>query len=376
MSNITWKNLILKTLKTGTDEEKLAFYNETLIQHPEPGIEIQPFYTAEDLAELEYLKEFHKVWTETKQTKGWMNVVSFINPSDDEIQNVMSKGADAVDIISYSEKINLPKDILQTIPVFFNIESGEWQILKQYLTENIKDKKLLMGGIQLLDFFVDKEVLNENNLVEVSTFFKDSAYFKPLIIPAFEQITSSSSVDELTLGLSRALELVDTLTEKGLDSTTVLKQIGFEIGIGGDYFRAIAKLRALRFLWWQIGKLYNQNLNLTDVFVKAFPKPEESLEKEPYKNMLANTTKAMAAIIGGCDALEVSATEIKILSEDYREKSDYYNELSGRIARNVSVILKEESYFDAITDPGSGSYLIESLTHQIIKAVWERLGKV
>ena len=72
----------------------------------------------------------------------------------------------------------------------------------------------------------------------------------------------------------------------------------------------------------------------------------------------------MSAIIGGCDALTVNGGGLASGKDTI---------LARRVARNVSAVLKEESYFDKVTDMGAGSYLIENLTHQLAKAAWENL---
>ncbi len=165
--------------------------------------------------------------------------------------------------------------------------------------------------------------------------------------------------------LKVAMGIVERLAARGLPIRQVLEQIGFAVHIGSDYFMQIAKLRALRLLWWQIGRLYDTRLNLVDVFIHAHTANAAPPESEPYKNLISNTTQAMSAIIGGCDALTVS-------SGGFASEKDTI--LAQRIARNVSAVLKEESYFDKVTDMGAGSYLIENLTHQLAKAVWERLA--
>jgi len=72
--------------------------------------------------------------------------------------------------------------------------------------------------------------------------------------------------------------------------------------------------------------------------------------------MLRNTSEAMSAILGGCDAL-------LSLPHDagFQQPSDF----STRIALNIANILKEESYFDKVTNPAAGSYYIENITKSI-----------
>ena len=50
-----------------------------------------------------------------------------------------------------------------------------------------------------------------------------------------------------------------------------------------------------------------------------------------------------------------------------REPGDF----SERIARNIQIILKEESYFDKVVDPAAGSYYIESLTDSLVENAWQ-----
>jgi methylmalonyl-CoA mutase len=83
--------------------------------------------------------------------------------------------------------------------------------------------------------------------------------------------------------------------------------------------------------------------------------------------MLRATTEAMSAVIGGCDSLSVRGFD-----ETYQESNDF----SRRISRNISTILKEESYFDKVIDPSAGSYFIENLTFEIAKNAFKLLQDV
>jgi methylmalonyl-CoA mutase len=75
----------------------------------------------------------------------------------------------------------------------------------------------------------------------------------------------------------------------------------------------------------------------------------------------------MAGIIGGANALYVLPHDIA---------TEIPGTLSERLARNVSNILKEESYLDKILDPVAGSYFIENLIVAIFQKVKESLSHV
>tara|TARA_R100000406_G_scaffold94564_2_gene86685 strand:- start:731 stop:1255 length:525 start_codon:yes stop_codon:yes gene_type:complete len=72
--------------------------------------------------------------------------------------------------------------------------------------------------------------------------------------------------------------------------------------------------------------------------------------------MLRTTTEAMSAIFGGANA---------VCNLPYDALYHKSNEFGERISRNQLLILKAESYFDAVTNPTVGSYYIEKLTEEL-----------
>jgi methylmalonyl-CoA mutase len=70
----------------------------------------------------------------------------------------------------------------------------------------------------------------------------------------------------------------------------------------------------------------------------------------------------MSAVLGGTDSLTVNPFDIAANIPD---------EFSERIARNQQLILREEAWFDKVTDPPAGSYYIENLTALIAENSWK-----
>ena len=79
---------------------------------------------------------------------------------------------------------------------------------------------------------------------------------------------------------------------------------------------------------------------------------------QPQGNMIKNTTDALSAVLGGCNALTLCAEE-----ED--------SEMTNRIALNVSNILKEESHLDKVTHAVAGAYAIETMVNELAQAAWK-----
>ena len=360
LSNEEWKKLILKSLKLETDAEKEDFYNNKLKFRPSEGLEFEPFYTQNDLKGLEYLKGYKNLLSQTKQTTGWMNIENMVVENEIEAniysKKVLNQGADGIcfDILGSENidfKILLNEISLNNTPIYFEID--QVKSLLEYLNKTYSETKSLMGGIFC------KNILN-TDIDKLIFYFKDAYFFKPLI---FENNNEHDHISQISNLLLSAIKRVEELHENGISFEDILKKIAFKINVKNDFFIEIAKLRVLRLLWWHICKSYDDNLNMIDVFIFSSTSLSSAGE-EPYKNFISNTSQAMSAIIGGCNAISVTPT--------YFENETDLN-MSKRISRNVSAILKEESYFDKVNDMGSGSYLIENITHQMASGAWKRI---
>lgn len=126
-----------------------------------------------------------------------------------------------------------------------------------------------------------------------------------------------------------------------------------EIRIGTNYFLDIARVRVLRKLLSEL--LVVGQIVPEDIFIITRSTAWTNLDYAPHENMLKATTAAMAAVIGGCDALIVEPGGPEAQEE--------------LVAGNISSLLKHESYLDQVADPAAGSYFIENLTHSLEKEV-------
>lgn len=141
--------------------------------------------------------------------------------------------------------------------------------------------------------------------------------------------------------------------------------IYFTIAISGSYFLEIAKLRAARKLWNQVLEAYevdDESMQLhaeTATWNKAIT--------EPHTNIIRETTEAMAAVIGGSNTITV---------RPFNEAGQTADEFANRIARNTSLVLGEEAYFDKVADPAAGAWYIETLTDKIAEAAWKEFQQI
>ncbi|WP_352422307.1 methylmalonyl-CoA mutase family protein [Proteiniphilum sp.] len=204
-------------------------------------------------------------------------------------------------------------------------------------------------------------------------------------LPRYRAITVSGdrmndagaySYQELGYSLSYGNQVLSALIENGIDPAMAAKKIKFELGIGANYFMEIAKFRAARWLWAEIVDAYKPACShdcdnkaedgtcrcAAKMNIHASTSRFNQSLYDPYVNMLRTQTEAMSATIGAVDSLTV---------RPFDEAFETPTAFAERIAVNQQLLLKEESHFDKITDPSSGSYYIETLTTALGEQAWK-----
>lgn len=367
-----WYNQTIKDLKGKA-------FDETLVWRTLEGFEIQPFYAVEDLENLP-LQAIQNAQN-TKQSLGWQNrvLVKFTNEKETNslIINTLSSGGDSISIdfgIKKIEEINLPKLLdkvkLSDSPIYFLVNGQAKELvveLKKFINYQMKggviDDTLatwMQTGKQDFAAFENvKDAILQTN---------DSPQFRILTIQSHHfHNAGANAVQELAFTLASAVHYLDKLTDKGLKIDEILPKIEFSISIGTNYFIEIAKIRALRYLWGLIVNEFKKtNLNPQIIIHTQTSYFYDSIATI-NTNMIRVTTEAMSAAIGGADAITVHAFDAILGKND---------DFSERIARNISILMKEEAYLNKTNDPSAGSYFIENLTHSLIKAAWELFLKV
>jgi len=316
-------------------------------------------------------------------TKIWSNreIIKFKSGKETNKLIINSLGAGAnsflIDfsgvLISEIEIKKLLSNIkLSDTPFFFKVENNglilvnELQTIAPYLWKggiinDTLERYFTQGILTPEDWTTQSEILRKIQI---------QPHFKSLIISSHSFHNAGANIaQETAYTLASAIEVIDKLSEQNIDLQEIVQKIEFSISIGTNYFGEIAKIRALKFLW---KKILTEGYGIKDekllgISLHCVTSSFYNASITPNTNMLRATTEAMSAIIGGCDALSIKAYD-----ETYQESDDF----SRRIARNISTILKEESYFDKVVDPSAGSYFIESLTFQLADEAFNILKEI
>lgn len=361
-----WKQQTLKDLK-GKDFEATLFWKTA------EGIVVEPYYAAEDLVD----ERFVEIQACQVKNTGWLNQpqvgVGEEKATNAQLKALLQKGVDALTLdLTKNQKIELTKLLdgikLSETPVFFQTGGREAATVSELLRFIPYQMK---GGL------ADDGLARWTQTGELSaTYFEElancirhtqtSPQFRTVCVSSHAFHNAGATIaQELAFTLSSAVTYLDKLTDEGLSVEDILQKVYFSLSIGTNYFLEIAKLRALRYLWERISgqflKEVDTSLRRANCYIHAQTSTFYDAATTLNTNMLRATTEAMSAVMGGCDALTVHAYDAVFQETD---------EFSERIARNISILLKGESYLDKTIDPAAGSYYLENLTLQLAEAAW------
>lgn len=143
-----------------------------------------------------------------------------------------------------------------------------------------------------------------------------------------------------------------------LEDITTVSAIHIRMAASGNFFFELAKHRAVR----QLMRVVLSRHTSVDIpiFLQAEAASIHMTDRDVYNNLLRSTTAAMAAALGGCDALYLPPYDQDPSKRD----------AAIRWARNISVLLKQECKLDDVIDPANGSHYIEELTEELCMKAW------
>jgi methylmalonyl-CoA mutase len=350
-----WVSLLEKELKGADFNSNLRKKN--LIEN----LEFPSFFHKDDVLSSEILpSKFPYTRSYSTQQNDWFIGTNIIvedekSANKSSLKFLMSGTSSLIFDVSNLETINceaLLKNIgLEYIRVYFTVKT-EKQISE--INSYLKAKPKLFIGFNFNPLIDNLKFTAQSNL-QNTRFYEVNAY-------SIQQAGASIS-QELAFALALGNEYLLQQLNLGLSIDDAAVNLHFTFGVGSNYLLEIAKFRTFRTLWAQIVRTYSPKhaCNETTLITAKIGFLNKSL-KDPHTNLLRQTTEAMSAIMGGIDHLHIQPYD--------ENSSEGTSDLAQRMATNISLLLKEESYFDKVIDIAGGSYAIESLTQLLSKKAW------
>lgn len=202
------------------------------------------------------------------------------------------------------------------------------------------------------------------------TAFVDSPHLTTMAVDATPYVDGGAhTVQELAFSLATGVEYLRWLTAGGLPIDNALASIEFTYAATSDQFETIAKLRAARRCWARIASVAGGAAIAPVAGQRQHAITSASMytTRDPWVNLLRSTTAALAAAAGGAQAITVLPFDSAIGQPD---------ELGRRTARNIQLLLQEESNLDKVADPAGGSWFIEDHTTALAEAAWAEFQRI
>lgn len=347
-----WREIASKSLR-GLPFEKLV--TKTL-----EGIDIQPLYTKEKFA-IE--NELHDTMLQTIrggiESPDWTiaqqsyetNSKQFLR----EIKESLDKGNEAIvyngkrPVIWKENDLKELAKLVQVYPLYaFDVDEQD-EFTKLFSFIDGKNRKNVTG------IFTGSAILPEGyhllRRISANT------------IPYHER--GADNITELAITLAIAAEEAQNFNS----FTQFFNQFSVRFAIDTHFFMEIAKLRAFRFLWQTFAQAYGyEKPSRVPIVSEASLRTYSKLD--PYVNLLRAGNEAFSAVLGGTDVLTIHPHNV--LTD--------ITPSSVRNARNIQLVIKEETLVQYVLDPSGGSYFIDMLTNEMIEKAWayfqeiERLG--
>lgn len=193
--------------------------------------------------------------------------------------------------------------------------------------------------------------------------------FNSISISGYHIQEAGATADiELAYTLANGLEYLRAGLRAGLDIDAFAPRLSFFWAIGINYFMEIAKMRAARMLWAKLVKQFNpQNVKSMALRTHCQTSGWSLQEQDPFNNVARTCIEAMAAALGHTQSLHTNA-----LDEAIALPTDF----SARIARNTQLFLQHETGIADVIDPWGGSYLVETLTHELAHRAWSHIQEI
>ncbi|WP_042346112.1 methylmalonyl-CoA mutase family protein [Bacillus massiliigorillae] len=351
------------------------------------GIELTPLYTNQSTVIKEEWPGFAPYTRGTSalgyQEKPWLisqklsghsstNILADFEEAKSRGQNTVALDASQLTSMSEEELVKFVEEVIKQNQPLFVDTKGEQQQIVSKLKALSSDELVKLQGVLAEDPIAEGAIQGkgiENPKEYFATWFEklqsmDSAMpevKKILVKSTSVHNAGGNAVQELAFALATAVEYLQHGEENGYTAEKMSKNVVFSFAIDSSFFMNVAKLRAARRLWSLIGEEYTGDASTFKMFIHSETSSFTATLFDPYVNLLRAANQAFAAVVGGAQSLEV---------KEFDSATNETTAFSERIARNIHLVLKEETLIDKVVDPAGGSYYVETLTNELADQAW------
>lgn len=171
----------------------------------------------------------------------------------------------------------------------------------------------------------------------------------------------ASETQELAIMAGAAATYMRLMMETGLDANAAARAIEARLAADADIHLTIAKLRAARRIFARIAESFGTTGEARRLTLHVTTAGRMLSASDAWTNLIRNACAGFAAAAGGADAITV-----RPMTDAIGRPTRF----ARRVARNLHILLAEESHLGKVTDPAAGSYLHETLADSLASKAW------
>lgn len=177
----------------------------------------------------------------------------------------------------------------------------------------------------------------------------------------------ASEAQELAAVLATLVAYWRAIEGVGARAADAVAKIRVTLAADADQFLTIAKFRAARRLVWRLADAAGAGDRAGAVALTAETATRMYARRDPFVNILRATLATAAAGLGGADAVTTLPFTAALGRPDA---------FARRIARNIQIVLQEESSLGRVADPAGGSWYVEQLTEDLAEKAWAMFQEI
>jgi methylmalonyl-CoA mutase N-terminal domain/subunit len=179
----------------------------------------------------------------------------------------------------------------------------------------------------------------------------------------------TSGVTEMAVAVANGIETIEEMISRGHDVDTIADRLAFFWSPASDFFEEIARLRAVRRLWYKIMKHRFNAKNPRSMWMRCHVQTSgvSLVQQEPLNNIIRSAYHALAAVFGGVQSLHV---------DSYDEAYSVPTEEAALLSLRTQQIIQEETGVTDVVDPLGGSFFVEALTDDIEKRILDEVDEI
>ena len=179
----------------------------------------------------------------------------------------------------------------------------------------------------------------------------------------------TSGVTEMAVALANAIGTAEEMLRRGHDVYWIAERLAFFWSPANDFFEEVARVRAVRRLWYKIMKYRFNAKSTRSMLMRCHVQTSgvSLMRQEPLNNVIRAAYHALAAVLGGVQSLHV---------DSYDEAYSVPTEKAALLSLRTQQIIQAETGVTEVVDPLGGSFYVEALTDDIEMRILDEVDEI